>query len=244
MRVHQSGVGHRVQQHILRHAGTEQVSVWRAALQSSATRYPLPGRPAADHGVTLRGSLQREPQFVIVPFDVRVLELIGHVHASAEVLAGLRRQPGVHVRVGAAHSEGDGQKRSAGGRRDGRRSGLPSTSRIVSDVLGVRFLQQGSPELVSSFGTHGQQGSVKHGQEVVHHHVHPLPKSPELSREGPARHQNSAAGAAYWSASTTSYPEVKYPGVALKRLFQRNHLSQHVLVECERSDGGQKPAVT
>lgn len=47
-------------------------------------------------------------------------------------------------------------------------------------LLGVGLLQQCAPELVVVFGVTVDQFSVDGGQPVVDHHVHPLPKHPEL----------------------------------------------------------------
>ena len=50
----------------------------------------------------------------------------------------------------------------------------------MSRVLSVGLLQQGAPELRAVGRVDKQQLSVLGGQAVVHHHVHPIPKLPEL----------------------------------------------------------------
>lgn len=50
-------------------------------------------------------------------------------------------------------------------------------------MLGIGFLKQGTPKLVVDFGVAVDELSVDGGQAVIHHHIHPLPKHPELEVE-------------------------------------------------------------
>lgn len=54
-------------------------------------------------------------------------------------------------------------------------------------VLGICFLQQWNPELISTFGVHGQQLLVECRQVVVNDNVHPLAEPPELTQKGRIR---------------------------------------------------------
>ena len=46
--------------------------------------------------------------------------------------------------------------------------------------LGKSLLHQRSPELVLVLGPGVHQLTILSGEEVIHHHVHPLPKAPEV----------------------------------------------------------------
>lgn len=46
--------------------------------------------------------------------------------------------------------------------------------------LGIGLLQQGAPEFSALSGMHKHEFAILCGQPVVHHHVHPLPKLPDL----------------------------------------------------------------
>lgn len=91
--IHQSSVCHSVHQLILKqtnqlHHPTE-VGLLKCFPLRCVLSYPLLGRPAADHGIAAGGSAQCEPQLIVVACGVLLPEFVGHVHTSAEILAGL-----------------------------------------------------------------------------------------------------------------------------------------------------------
>ena len=52
-------------------------------------------------------------------------------------------------------------------------------------LLGISFLHQGAPELVSGVGVAVDELVVECGQAVIYHHVQPLTETPELEVEDP-----------------------------------------------------------
>ena len=50
-------------------------------------------------------------------------------------------------------------------------------------LLGIGFLQQGTPELIAFLGLQEDELAVECGEAVVHHNVHPLAKVPETEVE-------------------------------------------------------------
>lgn len=52
-------------------------------------------------------------------------------------------------------------------------------------LLGISFLHQGAPELVSGVGVAVDELVVECGQAVIYHHVQPLTETPELEVKDP-----------------------------------------------------------
>lgn len=62
-------------------------------------------------------------------------------------------------------------------------SGVLHSYRSDWGLLGIGLLQQRTPELIVIFGVTVDKLSINCRQPVVDHHIHPLPKHPELKVE-------------------------------------------------------------
>ncbi len=51
---------------------------------------------------------------------------------------------------------------------------------MLYDSLSIGLLQQGAPELWACGWMNKQQFSISRGQSIIHHHIHPFPKLPQL----------------------------------------------------------------
>lgn len=83
------------------------------------------------------------------------------------------------------------------------------------DLLGVGFLQQGTPELVVGGGVKQDELVPHRRQPVVHHDVQPLVVVPELRWEQIMRHQKKQF--IFWLKLLTFDPE--HRNVAGRRLI-------------------------
>ena len=87
-------------------------------------------------------------------------------------------------------------------------------------VLCVGLLHQGAPVLVAGSGVAEEEPSLPDGQPVVHHHVHPLPKLPELRTHAGQRAHDELCLA---PNSTTKLDLVRIGGITGNcNTFQQN----------------------
>lgn len=112
------------------------------------------------------------------PVEVRggLAEVVPLRHAAGEVLKALRGAATCECLVAAVHP--------AGLHRSRRYSTQNEQEEEEGDALGVGFLQQRAPELAALGRVHEEQLPVLGGQVVIHHHVQPLAKLPDLQRGG------------------------------------------------------------
>lgn len=118
----------------------------------------------------------------------RPLEVVHLRHAAGEVLEALGGAAPRKRLVAAVQPERGAVRgaREATGTRGAAARPRPLWPRcpLLWDSLGVGLLQQSAPELGALRRVHEQELPVLGGQQVIHHHVHPLAELPDLGGEG------------------------------------------------------------